>query len=79
MGFAKFEKLADTYKWGEAMDVCIAQEEERADVSDFNSGPDVIEGQSAVSRFMRMCVTEPTVARLPLMIDSSRRMSLWKV
>ena len=72
MGFAKFEKLVDTYKWDEAMDVCIAQGEERADVSDFNFGPDVIEGQSAVSRFMRMWVTEPTVARLPLMIDSSK-------
>ena len=39
---------------------------------DFNFDSDLIDGQSAMGKFMRLCVTEPNVARLPFMIDSSK-------
>ena len=70
VGSAKFKKLVDACKWDEAMEVCIEQCEKKADILDFNF--DLIDGQSAMSKFMRLCVTEPTVARLPFMIDSSK-------
>ena len=72
MGSAKFKKLVDAYKWDEAMEVCVAQCEKKADILDFNFDSDLIDGQSAMSKFMRLCVTEPTVAKLPFMIDSSK-------
>ena len=43
MGSAKFKKLVDSYKWDEAMDVCIAQCEKHADVLDFNFDSDLID------------------------------------
>ncbi|CAK0906682.1 unnamed protein product, partial [Prorocentrum cordatum] len=72
MGSAKFKKLVDAYKWDEAMEVCLAQCEKKADILDFNFDSDLIDGQSAMGKFMRLCVTEPNVARLPFMIDSSK-------
>ena len=71
-GSAKFKKLVDACKWDEAMEVCIALCEKKADILDFNLDSDLIDGQSAMSKFMRLCVTEPTVARLPFMMDSSK-------
>jgi len=72
MGSAKFKKLVDAYKWDEAMEVCLQQVEKKADILDFNFDSDLIDGQSAMGKFMRLCVTEPNVARLPFMIDSSK-------
>merc|ERR550514_1489449 len=72
MGSLKFKKLVDANKWDEAMEVCKAQLEKGADVLDFNFDSDLIDGQTAMGKFMRMCVTEPGVAKLPFMIDSSK-------
>nr|UKS50368.1 B12-dependent methionine synthase [Alexandrium insuetum] len=72
MGSAKFKKLVDAYKWDEAMEVCLAQCEKKADTLDFNFDSDLIDGKSAMGKFMRLCVTEPNVAKLPFMIDSSK-------
>merc|ERR1719199_837240 len=72
MGSAKFKKLVDAYKWDEAMEVCLAQCDKKADILDFNFDSDLIDGQTAMGKFMRMCVTEPNVAKLPFMIDSSK-------
>merc|ERR1719171_177271 len=54
------------------MEVCVAQTSKAADVLDFNFDSDLIDGQTAMGKFMRMCVTEPNVAKLPFMIDSSK-------
>merc|ERR1719171_1686278 len=72
MGSPKFRKLVDNNKYDEAMEVCIAQTGKAADVLDFNFDSDLIDGQTAMGKFMRMCVTEPAVAKLPFMIDSSK-------
>merc|ERR1719398_471177 len=54
------------------MEVCKAQTEKGADILDFNFDTDLIDGKTAMGKFMRMCVTEPGVAKLPFMIDSSK-------
>merc|ERR1711979_91559 len=54
------------------MEVCVAQCEKKADILDFNFDSDLIDGESAMGKFMRLCVTEPNVAKLPFMIDSSK-------
>merc|ERR1719191_1803519 len=72
MGSLKFKKLVEGYKWDEAMEVCKAQCDKGADVLDFNFDTNLIDGKMAMGKFMRMCVTEPGVAKLPFMIDSSK-------
>merc|ERR1719487_1350117 len=72
MGSAKFKKLVEGYKWDEAMEVCVAQCQKSADILDFNFDTDLIDGKTAMGKFMRMCVTDPAVAKLPFMIDSSK-------
>merc|ERR1719261_1018176 len=57
------------------MEICSAQCEKNADILDFNFDSDLIDGKSAMGKFMRLCVTEPNVAKLPFMIDSSK----WEV
>ena len=54
------------------MEACLAQREKKADILDFTFESDLIDGQSAMGKFMRLCVTEPNVAKLPFMIDSSK-------
>eukprot|EP00421_Protoceratium_reticulatum_P027546 CAMPEP_0168480066 /NCGR_PEP_ID=MMETSP0228-20121227/63798_1 /TAXON_ID=133427 /ORGANISM="Protoceratium reticulatum, Strain CCCM 535 (=CCMP 1889)" /LENGTH=496 /DNA_ID=CAMNT_0008496379 /DNA_START=61 /DNA_END=1547 /DNA_ORIENTATION=- len=54
MGSAKFKKLVDSYKWDDAMDVCLAQCEKKADILDFNFDSDLIDGKSAMGKFMRL-------------------------
>merc|ERR1712190_32834 len=56
----------------EAMEVCLTQCEKKADILDFNFDSDLIDGKMAMGKFMRMCVTEPNLAKLPFMIDSSK-------
>merc|ERR1719265_1650967 len=75
MGSLKFKKLVEGYKWDEAMEVCKAQTEKGGDILDFNFDSDLIDGKSAMGKFMRLCVTEPSVAKLPFMLDSSK----WEV
>merc|ERR1719265_531343 len=75
MGSLKFKKLVEGYKWDEAMEVCKAQTEKGGDILDFNFDTDLIDGKTAMGKFMRMCVTEPSVAKLPFMLDSSK----WEV
>ncbi|CAJ1415026.1 unnamed protein product [Effrenium voratum] len=72
MGSAKFKKLVDACKWVEALEVCVAQCEKKSDILDFNFDSDLIDGQSAMSKFMKLCVTKPAIAKLPFMIDSSK-------
>merc|ERR1719478_1026017 len=54
------------------MEVCVAQCQKSADILDFNFDSDLIDGKTAMGKFMRMCVTDPGIAKLPFMIDSSK-------
>eukprot|EP00972_Heterocapsa_arctica_P102345 15079034-Heterocapsa_arctica.AAC.1 len=53
------------------MEGCAQQVEKHADIPDFNFDADLIEGQSAMGKFMCLCVMEPNVAKPPVMIDST--------
>ena len=64
-GLAKFRKLKDAFKRAEAVDLCHALCRKKADISDFHFDSDLFDGQSALGKFTRLCVTEPNVARRP--------------
>eukprot|EP00397_Hematodinium_sp_SG-2012_P000413 GEMP01000413.1.p1 GENE.GEMP01000413.1~~GEMP01000413.1.p1 ORF type:complete len:1999 (+),score=489.35 GEMP01000413.1:45-5999(+) len=72
MGSLKFKRLISNHKWDEALEVCKEQVENGAQILDFNMDADLIDGQSAMGKFLRLCVTEPQIAKLPFMIDSSK-------
>ena len=56
----EFKKPVNAYKWDKAMEI-----EKNADILDFNSGSYLFIGKSAMEKFMRMCVTESQIAKLP--------------
>jgi len=72
MGSLKFKRLISTNKWDEALEVCKEQVENGAQILDFNFDADLIDGERAMGKFLRLCVTEPQIARIPFMIDSSK-------
>lgn len=88
MGSLRFKKMVEQSRWDDALEVAKEQVSSRcqllyndfgchqvengAQVLDFNFDADLIDGQLAMGRFMRSCVTEPAIARVPFMIDSSK-------
>ncbi|EER20147.1 Methionine synthase, putative [Perkinsus marinus ATCC 50983] len=72
MGSLRFKKMVEQSRWDDALEVAKEQVENGAQVLDFNFDADLIDGQLAMGRFMRSCVTEPAIARVPFMIDSSK-------
>ena len=55
-------ETCESLQWDEAVEVCLAQCERKADILVFNFDSDLIDGQSAMSKSMRLRVTEPNVA-----------------
>ena len=71
-GLCEIQGAGRCLQWDETMEVCVAQFERKAAFLNFNFDSDLIDGQSAMGKFMRMCLTEPNVAKLPFMIGSSK-------
>jgi 5-methyltetrahydrofolate--homocysteine methyltransferase len=46
--------------------------ENGAQVLDFNFDTDLLDGVSAMGKFMRLCVTDPLISKVPFVIDSSK-------
>ena len=75
MGSIKFKKLVTERKWDVALEVARDQADNGAQILDFNFDADLIDGKATMGKFLRYCATEPQIARLPFMIDSSK----WEV
>jgi 5-methyltetrahydrofolate--homocysteine methyltransferase len=74
-GSAKFARLVRENKYDEAVAVARDQVGEGAQVVDVCMDDGMIEGAAAMTRFLNMAAAEPELARVPLVIDSSR----WEV
>jgi len=44
----------------------------RAQLIDMNMDADLLESEAAMTRFLQLVATEPEIARLPIMVDSSK-------
>lgn len=75
MGSMKFKKLITERKWDLALEVARDQADNGAQILDFNFDADLIDGKATMGKFLRSCATEPQIAKLPFMIDSSK----WEV
>jgi len=71
-GSAKFKQLVLDGKYEPAVEVARQQVESGAQVIDVNMDEAMLDGVAAMTRFLHLIGSEPAVARVPVMIDSSR-------
>ncbi|MES9909350.1 MAG: methionine synthase [Candidatus Thiodiazotropha sp.] len=71
-GSAKFKRLILSEAYDEALDVCREQVENGAQVVDINMDEAMLDGVAAMRRFLNLCAGEPEIAKVPVMIDSSK-------
>lgn len=74
-GSAKFLKLIKEDKFDEALEVALDQVRGGAQVIDVNMDEGMLDSQAAMVRFLNLMAAEPEIARVPVMIDSSK----WEV
>merc|ERR1719159_609293 len=72
LGSRKFKRLIEQNKWDDALEIAREQVENGAQILDFNFDTDLLDGVSAMGKFMRLCVTDPLISKVPFMIDSSK-------
>jgi 5-methyltetrahydrofolate--homocysteine methyltransferase len=71
-GSARFRRLIEAGNFHEALDVALEQVRGGANLIDVNMDADLLEGEQAMTTFLNLVATEPEIARLPIMVDSSR-------
>ncbi len=74
-GSKKFARLIREEKYEEALSVAHQQVESGAQVIDVNMDDAMLDSVRAMTKFLNMAASDPDVARVPVMIDSSS----WKV
>ncbi len=71
-GSKKFARLIRDNKFEEALSVARQQVESGAQILDVNMDDAMLDGVSAMTTFMNLIQSEPDIARIPIMIDSSK-------
>lgn len=71
-GSRKFLRLISEDNYDEALSVAREQVEGGAQIIDVNMDEGMIDGKSAMVRFLHLIAAEPDIARVPVMIDSSK-------
>ena len=71
-GSRKFLRLIKEEKFDEALDIARHQVEGGAQILDINMDDGLIEGKEAMVKFLNLIAAEPDIARVPIMIDSSK-------
>jgi 5-methyltetrahydrofolate--homocysteine methyltransferase len=71
-GSAKFRRLIKDNEYGEALVVALQQVENGAQIIDVNMDDGLIDGVQAMTTFLNLIASEPDIAKVPIMIDSSK-------
>ncbi|MEX9624995.1 methionine synthase, partial [Proteus mirabilis] len=74
-GSAKFKRLIKEGNYQEALDVARQQVENGAQIIDINMDEGMLDAIEAMTRFLNLIAGEPDIAKVPIMIDSSK----WQV
>jgi 5-methyltetrahydrofolate--homocysteine methyltransferase len=74
-GSAKFADLIRRGDFGAASSVALDQVRGGANILDVNMDEGMIDGVAAMTHFLNLIATEPEIARIPIMVDSSK----WEV
>lgn len=71
-GSAQFRKLVKEERYEEAVDVARQQVASGAQILDVNMDEGLIDSEKAMTRFLNLIMSEPDIARIPIMVDSSK-------
>ncbi|WP_114240113.1 methionine synthase [Dyella sp. C9] len=71
-GSAQFRKLIKEERYEEAVDVARQQVANGAQIIDVNMDEGLIDSEAAMTRFLNLIAAEPDIARVPVMVDSSK-------
>ncbi len=71
-GSARFRRLIEADDFQGAVDVALEQVRGGANLLDVNMDADLLDAERAMTTFLNVIATEPEVARIPIMVDSSR-------
>ncbi|MFE2755308.1 methionine synthase [Actinosynnema sp. NPDC059335] len=71
-GSAKFRRLIEAENYQAAVDVALEQVRGGANLLDVNMDADLLDSERAMTTFLNLIATEPEIARVPIMVDSSR-------
>lgn len=74
-GSRKFLRLIQQEKYEEALEIARRQVDDGAQVLDINMDDGLLDGVREMTRFVNLLASDPEIARVPLMIDSSK----WEV
>ena len=71
-GSARFRRLVEAGDYAEAVAVAREQVDGGANLIDVNMDADLLDADEAMATFLNVIATEPEIARVPIMVDSSR-------
>ena len=71
-GSAKFKRLIKEGNFDAGIRIAREQVENGANILDINMDADLIDGKEAMTRFLHLLANEPDLAKVPIMVDSSK-------
>jgi len=71
-GSRKFAKLIKEGKYDEALEIAKQQVENGAQIIDVNMDEGMLDSEAAMTIFLNLIASEPDIAKVPIMIDSSK-------
>lgn len=71
-GSAKFRRLIKQKKYDEALEVAKSQISNGAQIIDINMDDGLLESEEEMIHFLKLISSEPDIAKVPIMIDSSK-------
>ena len=71
-GSAKFRKLIEANDYPSALSIARQQVQDGAQIIDVNMDEGMLDSEAAMVRFLNLIAAEPDIARVPVMIDSSK-------
>src|SRR5438309_338306 len=71
-GSIRFRRLIESGDFAGAVQVALEQVRGGANLIDVNMDADLLDSEEAMVRFLNLIATEPEIARLPIMVDSSK-------
>jgi 5-methyltetrahydrofolate--homocysteine methyltransferase len=71
-GSAKFRRLIEADDYAGALDIARAQVAGGAQIIDVNMDEGMLDSQAAMVRMLQLIASEPDIARVPVMVDSSK-------
>jgi len=71
-GSAQFRKLVKEERYEDAVEVARQQVANGAQILDVNMDEGLIDSEKAMARFLNLIMSEPDIARIPVMVDSSK-------